>query len=373
MGPDVRRVALGRLEIAFSGDDFIRDAALEEMRMSGRDSGACAGTLGCRFGGAQPPAGASVHIDRFLVGHDALHVRDRLIPHTVRRDGSGLEVGVRSVPGPWRHPLVGSAIRLVDQGYNDAARRLAKRFHYTVLDQAVQLAQVPLRQTWVHSSAVTDGTRTVLFMAWGGVGKTAALLSMLETGRWRFLCDDLAVLDDSGTVHRNPQRVQVFATNTAGQDGLRTRLLAGRSAVDRAHWAARHRLLGGRSVRRRVHVEEVFGPDAAAESGSVTDAVYLRRTSADRFSARAATPRELGRIAAAVLQVELQPLQVWLSAVHGAHPRAGWPTAGELSRHTASIIEAGLATTCSRCAVVDVPLRCRPEDIRTFVRDQVLG
>ena len=74
-----------------------------------------------------------------------------------------------------------------------------------------------------------------------------------------------------------------------------------------------------------------------------------------------------------MLQVELQPLQVWLSAVHGADPRACWPTAGELSRHTASIIEVGLTAAGSRCAVVDVPLRCRPEDIRTFVQDHGIG
>jgi hypothetical protein len=373
MCPELRRIAVGRLEIVLSGADFVRAAALEELSFQRTETAACTGTLACRFGAAQTPAGNAVQIERFLVGHDAVHVRDRLLPHTLHRRGSGFEVSVRTASGPWQHPLAGAAVRLLDQSYNDAARRLAKRFQYTVLDQVVQLAQVPLGQTWVHSSAVTDGARTVMFMAWGGVGKTAALLAMLQTGNWRFLSDDLALLDDTGTVHRSPQRIQMFAANVAGQARLRTQLLAGRSGMDRAHWAARRRLLGGHSVRRRVHVEDVFGPDAAAESGILTNAVYLRRTSADRFSMQPATPQQVGGLCAAVLQVELQPLDLWLSAVHAACPGMAWPTAGDMSRRTASIIEAGLVACGCRCVVVDVPPGSRPDDIREFVEDRVLA
>jgi hypothetical protein len=373
MAADTERIALGRLEILFSGQDFIRDAVLEETRFHGTDTGACTGRLACRFGAVEVPVAAAVRVDRFLVGPDVVQVRDRLLPHSLCRDGAGLGIAVRSGTGAWRRRPVGAAVRLLDQSYNDAARRLAKRFLYTILDQAVQLAQLPLGQTWVHASAVTGGGRTVLFPAWGGVGKTAVLLSLLETGHWRFLADDLAALDVAGTVYRTPQRMQVFAVNVAGQDGLRERVLAGRSVADRTHWAVRRRLLGPRAVRRRMHPEEVFGVDAAAASGALTDAVYLRRTTAARFSARIARPRELAGLGAAVLPVELHPLDRWLAAISGAVQGTAWPTATEVSSRAEAIIEAGLTAAGCRCTVVDVPPSCRPEEIREFVEDRVLA
>jgi hypothetical protein len=372
MDPHARRVGLGRLEIVYSGQDFIAEAALAELKHQSRDCSRTTGSLSFRFGTHVAPASGAVEVDRFMVGPDAVSVRDRFLPHSLRWDGPSLEVAVESTPGYWRSPLVANAVRLVDQSFDDAAARLGKRFYYTVFDQAVQLAQVPLGQSWVHSSAVTNGDRTVLFMAWGGVGKTAALLKMLGTGSWRFLSDDLSLLDESGTVHHTPQRVQVFAANVAGQEALRSALLAGRSRADLFHWEARRRLLGARSVRRRVHGEELFGNGEAAVSGRVTDAVQLRRTNASHFTLEVSTPHDLAWIATSVLQVELEPLGLWLAAIHGAGPTKQWPTADEMIRETASVIEAGLSEAGARCLVLGVPRRCGPDELLRFIEDEVL-
>ena len=365
-------IALGRLEVAFSGQDFIAGAALEEIAHHGRDRARCTGRLEVRFGAAARPGPGAVRIDRFQVGPEAVRVDDPLLPHSLRWDGPRLEVGVETAPGYWTHPLVAPAVRLVDQSFDDAARRLAKRFYYTIFDQAVQLAQLPLGQSWLHASAVTDGDRTVVFMAGGGVGKTAALLSMLGTGAWRFLSDDLCPLDSTGTVYRSPHRAQVFAANVPGREALRNRLLAGRSVLDRAHWAARRRVLGEPNVRRRVHAEELFGADAVAVSGRVTDAVYLQRTTGPDVTVDVATPRDLARLGAAVLETELDPLHEWLAAVHAAAPSSDWPTNATASSDAAAVIEAGLTAARSRCVVVGVPVACGPDDLLRCVQERVL-
>jgi hypothetical protein len=366
-------IALGRLEVAFSGQDFIAGAALEEVEHHSRDCASCTGRLEVRFGSAARPAPGAVRIDRFLVGPDGVRVDDPLLRHSLRREGPRLEVGVETVPGYWTHPVVAPVVRLVDQSFNDAAGRLAKRFYYTIFDQAVQLAQLPLGQSWMHASAVTDGDRTVVFMAGGGVGKTAALLSMLGTGAWRFLSDDLCALDTTGTVYRSPHRVQVFAANLPGREAFQDHLLAGRSALDRAHWAARRRVLGEPSVRRRVHAEDLVGAEAVAVSGLVTDAVYLRRTTASGFTVDVATPRDLARLGAAVLEVELDPLHALLAAVHSAAPSADWPTNAATSSEAAAVVEAGLKAAGSRCVVVGVPVACGPDELLRFVRERVLN
>jgi hypothetical protein len=372
MDPHTRRVALGRLEIAFSGQDFISAAALDEVAHQSRDCTACTGRLSCHFGAPAEPGNGAVQIDGLVVGGEIVLVRDRLLPHSLRWDGSSLEVTVESAPGYWKSPLVAPAVRLVDQSFNDAAQRLGKRFYYTVFDQAVQIAQVPLGQSWVHSSAVTNGDRTVLFMAWGGVGKTATALRLLATGSWRYLSDDLCALDVAGTVYRSPHRVQVFATNLVGMDALRTGLLGGRSPWDVAHWVVRRRVLGEPSVRRRVHAEDLFGTDAVAVSGRVTDAVYLRRTTASDIELEVSTPRDLARLGASVLQVELGPLDRRLATVHSAGPSLNWPTTDEMTRDTASVIERGLTEAAARCFLIGVPTRCGPDDLLRFLQTRVL-
>jgi hypothetical protein len=370
--PHAHHIALGRLEVVFSGQDFIAGAALEEVAHHSSGCAGCTGRLDVRFGSAARPAPGAVRIDRFLVGPDAIGVDDPLLRHSLRWDGPCLQLGVETAPGYWTHPLVAPAVRLVDQSFNDAAHRLAKRFYYTIFDQAVQLAQLPLGQSWMHASAVTGGDRTIVFMAGGGVGKTAALLSMLGTGGWRFLSDDLCALDTTGTVYRSPHRPQVFAANLSGRQALRNRLLAGRSALDRVHWASRRRVLGASSVRRRVHAEELFGADAVAVSGRVTDVVYLRRTTGAGLTVDVATPRDLARLGAAVLEMELDPLHQWLAAVHAAAPSPGWPTNATTSSETAAVIEAGLKAAGARCVVIDVPVACGPDELLRVVQEQVL-
>ena len=192
---------------------------------------------------------------------------------------------------------------------------------------------------------------------------------MLETGSWQFLADDLGAIDASGMIYRTPQKMQIYAYNLAGQDALRKRLLDPRSRVDRAHWASRSRLLGSRSVRRRVHVEDLFGADSVAESGRVTDAVYLRRTTATHFQVDLATPDDLARIGAAVLQSELDPLPYWLAAIHGASPSQSWPTVNEINRDTTAIISEGLSNARSRCFIVGVPKLSGPDELLGVVLD----
>ena len=367
------RVALGRLEIDFSGADFIAHAVREETARQSRDRSQCTGRMSFRFGHTAAAGNDAVVIDSFEVGEEIVHVGDRLLPCSLRWDGPDLEVTVASTAGFWKSPFVAPAVRLVDESFNDSSRRLSKRFYYTIFDQAVQIAQVPLRQTWIHSSAVTNGERTLLFMAWGGVGKTSTLLKMLETGSWRFLSDDLAVIDETGTVFRTPQKIQVYAYNVAGQDALRPRLMGGRSSIDLAHWTTRRRVLGPKSVRRRVHVEDLFGVDSAAVSGRITDAVYLRRTTARDFQVEVSTPRDLARLGGSVLQAELDPLHLWLAAIHSASPFQNWPTADEMIRDTTSIIESGLIKSGSRCVIVGVPKWAGPDDLLRFVHGQIIS
>jgi hypothetical protein len=100
----------------------------------------------------------------------------------------------------------------------------------------------------------------------------------LEDG-WQYLSDDLAVIDDSGTIYRSPARMQVYAYNTQGEAALERRLMRDRGPFDRLQWSLRRRLLGIAKVRRRVSAEFLFGAEGVAESAKLTELVFLERNS----------------------------------------------------------------------------------------------
>ena len=90
MDPDLSRIALGRLEIDFSGADFIADAVLEEIAHQSRDCRRCTGRLSFRFGHPAEAGYGAVSIDRLEVGEDVFLVSDRLLPCSLRRDRTNL-------------------------------------------------------------------------------------------------------------------------------------------------------------------------------------------------------------------------------------------------------------------------------------------
>ncbi len=127
MKPYTNRVALGRLEIDFSGSDFIADGVREEIVHQSVDCSGCAGRLSFKFGHAADAGESAVCIDDFEVAKDIVRVGDRLCHVRCDRTAPYLEVTVTSTSGFWKGPLVAPAVRLIDQSLKDSARRLSKR------------------------------------------------------------------------------------------------------------------------------------------------------------------------------------------------------------------------------------------------------
>jgi len=74
-------------------------------------------------------------------------------------------------------------------------------------------------------SQIIGGKRTLLFMAGGGVGKTSTLLKAQDArDRIEALSsDDLAVMYETGTVFRTPQKMQVYAYTSPDSPPVRGR------------------------------------------------------------------------------------------------------------------------------------------------------
>src|SRR5690606_6917130 len=147
------------------------------------------------------------------------------------------------------------------------------------------------------SSFERDG-RAVAAVAWGGVGKTTALLKLVGEAGWKFLSDDLGLVDDAGMIWRTPKRMQVYGYNLRGQPASYRALMAGRNPIDRAAWHIRERTAGPKRVRRRVSAEELFGSERVGTRAKLTDVLFMERADVPRLAATPMTGDELARRAA---------------------------------------------------------------------------
>lgn len=180
----------------------------------------------------------------------------------------------------------GWLLRTGSSKYLLRSEKVAKNFMYNIFDFVTQLANLRLGQSYIHASSFVRQERAVAVVAWGGVGKTTALLKLVGASGWSFLSDDLGLIDDTRTLWRTPKRLQVYGYNVAGEEATyRALMMSGRNVVDRAAWHVRRWTAGPKRVRRRVSAEELFGPEQTAVRAELTDLFFMERADVAKLSA----------------------------------------------------------------------------------------
>lgn len=369
---------LGRVVVELCGEGPLFKSVLEEIPSQLRiDDGARADII-FEFGKIDVPKQQGIHLAQYVVGHNWVLCRDKYIPHIISLNEDQVRVVVDYNVRLLGHPLVSPLLCPWDVAFADVWSRLSRRFYYTVFLQVAQLFQVSKGQTFCHASSCTDGERTIMLMAWGGIGKTSSLVRLLNSaGQWRFISDDLAILDDEGVVHRNPLKMQIYPYNLQGEPELGTALLKGRSWADRLQWAVRRRLLGDKGVRRRVQAEALFGEHKGAASARLTHTLFLRRTNVEDFTDHPLSIVDGAAQMAHVMQYELRTLWAMIAAMGSSGPASqgfGFGTDSlQAMDSVARIVERGLGGLVAPPLLVDVPLGAKPADLEQAVLARVGG
>jgi hypothetical protein len=361
-GPGKWRI--GHLAVSLEGEAPTAGYLGSELSHLPSATGAERGHLRVVLGDVPELAGG-VHLEEHVVGDTGFVVDRRLIRVGLSaEDASVVRIASKEEP---RAAIRDLHNRLRDINYLPAVARVAKDAVYGALIPVVQLSQLPLGQTWLHASVVARGGHAVALAAWGGVGKTSLMLQLVHHHGWRFLADDLAVLDDSGTVHRSPWRIQLYAYSLEGEGALRRRLFAGRGLVDRFQWYALLWKRGPMQVRRRVHAAELFGDAGVADSAKLGQALFLRRIDRDAFSVRNVEPDRAAAAAAATLEFDLDILHRWQLAASGSVSQASLPRPSETSAQSEQVIRSALIESGAECLLVDIPVGARPHELLEYV------
>jgi len=277
---------LGRLSFVLSGEGLVPTALRRELRsLSDADPGDP--RLGIEFVESLPRLRESVPAGRGLAVDNAFHWEHETFSYRLAKEGKELRVlvqpkvevlGNQDGPERWR--------RFRDWNFLLPEEAVARDLLYALFDYASQVAQIPLGQSHLHASAVERDGHAVAFVAEGGVGKTTAMLHLVLKEGWRYLSDDLLVVDRDGIAHRSPKRLQIYGYNVKDQPHLARALMRGRSWSDRLQWAYRMRRHGPRKVRRRISAKRLFGSANCATAAPLKTRSRCRRSTRPRWRAR---------------------------------------------------------------------------------------
>ncbi len=355
---------LGRLGFGVAGSDPILPYLLAELSPLRTDVGTP--TVTFDFGGSLPRLSDAVALSPLLVGHDAYIARHGGLEYHVAGSTPELHVRVRSLSRFSSERATPRALlRAGNRSYLLPSERVAKNFMYNVFDYLTQLANLALGQSYLHASSFERDGRGVAMAAWGGVGKTTAMLKLVSEHGWRFLSDDLGLVDDDATLWRTPKRMQVYAYNVEGQPQLRRTLMGRRSALDRVAWHLGRATAGLDKVRRRVSAEDLFGPERVASTAKLSQLFMMERADVPKLTVEPVDTREVVRRATATLMREVQPMGDLISAMYsgGRHPVL--PSHRDFLERTAATLERALSGVPAR--LIRVPLRANPDDLAAFL------
>lgn len=318
---------LGRLRIGLAGAGEVFEHILEEMAPI-RTSDSAPPHLRIRFVPELPQQRQHISNGWVHVNEDNYRITDRRLSYLVTDRRTCCEVLIQShvtrrgdrdrqqrVPRPawWR--------RAGHWNYLLPTEDAARHFIYAIFDHLTQLAQMPLGQSYLHAGALERDGSAVALAAWGGVGKTSTVLSLVGRDGWRFLSDDLAAIDETAVMSRAPKRMQIYPYNVNGRPDLLRTLMRGRSLPDRLSWRYRQWRYGAKAVRRRVGPEQIFAPEHIADHGRVRMIVLLERADQRSFETTSIVPGDFARRAAATLDMELKPFDVIAAAIS----TSDWP------------------------------------------------
>lgn len=360
--------ALGALRFSISGRHPVVDCLLSEfaaLRLAHSDR---APHVRFRFcAGLEPMSGAS-RVQPLTILSDRFALNRRRLSYEVVQRSGGIDVNICiSRFNAVRRMAPAGLARITSRNYLTRAEAIAKSFVYDLFDYVSQIAQLPLGQSHLHASSFERDGCGVAIIAWGGVGKTTALLKLVLEDGWRYLSDDLVTIDRDGTLWRSPKNLQVYGYNVTNEAGLRSALMAGRSLADRAAWTIHGALRGPKRVRRRVSAERLFGATAVATSAPLRHAIHIQRAESRTFRIRETTADDVARRAAATVLKELDPFVDLSLALHSGEHHPVLPAVEAMHAATCDVLVRALSTV--QPLTVVIPLTAGPDEIADCLRD----
>lgn len=157
----------------------------------------------------------------------------------------------------------------------------------------------------LHSSAFSLDGDCQLFAGTGGVGKSTAILQLINRHpELRFVTDDWAIIHPNGNVCHYPRKINVYAYNTVGFPQIEDVIFSSRTWLDKFHWNQTRKKHGVNGTARRVSANDLYGSSTPALNSQVSNIFFLNRGGCDRFDVRPMSSTDFARRMSLILLSE---------------------------------------------------------------------
>lgn len=139
--------------------------------------------------------------------------------------------------------------------FTNRSENIGQILHETIL---VPLMLMRSDRMITHSSAVQNrNQRAILFGGTGGVGKTSIEIDLCLNRKFKFVADDIAVVDKTGMVFVNLNYPKIYAYNLEGNSELLKQIFKSRSFGDKMQWKVK-KSMGLNKVRRKIDPDVIY-------------------------------------------------------------------------------------------------------------------
>jgi hypothetical protein len=355
---------LGNLVFGLSGEDQVLPHLREELKSIEINEDKPPALL-FRFGKVSKDMANGIYASPVICTEKEILCSSSGFFYRVAEENGVLTVDIRSNAIVGRRKMFPGIAKIRDWNFLLPAEQVAKNFMYDVFDYLTQLQNLEVRQSYVHASSFTKDNRTVAVVAWGGIGKTTSMLKLVAEDNWKFLSDDLGIIDEEGFIYRSPKKMQIYAYNVEGQPTLRKMLLQNRGITDTLNWYYRKARFGIKKVRRRVSAEELFN-DKVGVSARLTDVFFIERAAVDDFESYPISTNELAAKAAWTVMSEIDPYHKIAAAIYSVQSNSIIPPYEQVFNKTRLVLEKAFSSTSP--VMIQIPVSATPDQLADFFR-----
>jgi len=197
---------------------------------------------------------------------------------------------------------IGLAKRLLNMEFATAEDMMGQIIHELVL--------VPMNYFFpdrflVHCSAFqSPETKTFLIGGTGGIGKTSLELFLCREKNFKFVADDMTVVDKTGKVYPNLAFPKIYAYNVKGKKDITKLLLSERSLSNKIHWYLSLRIRGENRVRRKVSPLKLYGSYLSTETKASTYFILIRDKNVTKLVREQIIPELAAELTLRIIQNE---------------------------------------------------------------------
>lgn len=224
---------------------------------------------------------------------------------------------------------------------------------------------------FIHASCAEREGRALLLPAHGGVGKTATLYRLILQSGFRFLADDMTILQCDGSVFKNPAPPAVYPYNLEGLPRLREQILQQGTLLDRLHWHFWRTVRGSDRVGRRIMPHKIFGSGRISDRATVARVVYLARSDISDFRLERTSVSTVADWATNIMLLEIRQFRFELQKWNSTPGFSLFPNLWEIAEATRRVyLDAFKSAEVSSLLI---PKRASADDLYDFLSANVLA